>query len=121
MDGMPSAVFSHTPVLLRECLELLDVKPDGFYVDGTLGGGGHASEVLARLGRGGTLLGIDRDNEALAAAEVRLAGVATEGRFELRHGNFSRIAEFCEGRKPDGILLDLGVSSPQLENISSAS
>ena len=115
MEGMPSAVFSHTPVLLRECLELLNVRPDGFYVDGTLGGGGHAAAVLRKLGQGGMLLGIDRDREALEAAGARLAGVVTEGRFELRHGNFSRMAEFCEGRRPDGILLDLGVSSHQLD------
>ncbi|MBO4325878.1 MAG: 16S rRNA (cytosine(1402)-N(4))-methyltransferase RsmH [Clostridia bacterium] len=107
--------FTHTPVLLRECLGLLDVKPDGFYVDGTVGGAGHASEVLARLGEGGRLLGIDRDQEALEAAGRRLSAVKTPARFELRHGTFSRIKEFCEGERPDGILLDLGVSSHQLD------
>ena len=107
--------FSHTPVLLNECIGLLNIKPDGFYVDGTVGGAGHASEILRHLGEGGMLLGIDRDEEALRAACERLSGVDTKARFELKHGTFSGIREFCEGRRPDGILLDLGVSSHQLD------
>ena len=68
MEGMPSAVFSHTPVLLRECLELLNVRPDGFYVDGTLGLGGHSAEIASRLA-GGRLIAIDRDETAIARSK----------------------------------------------------
>ena len=116
MDNTIPSAFYHRPVLLDECIELLNIKPDGFYVDGTVGGGGHSSEILKRLGPGGKLLGIDRDEEALAAAEKRLSETVTGGEFSLVHGNFSRMAEFCGGRRPDGILLDIGVSSYQLDN-----
>ncbi len=107
--------FSHKPVLLRECIELLRVKPDGFYVDGTVGGGGHSSEILRKLGSGGKLLGIDRDSEAIEAAGTKLSQIRTDGKFELRKGTFSNIADYCGERRPDGILLDIGVSSHQLD------
>ena len=66
--------FKHTSVLLEECIENLNIKPDGVYVDGTLGGGGHASEICRRLSEDGLLIGIDRDRDALAASKLRLSG-----------------------------------------------
>ena len=66
--------FKHTSVLLEECIENLNIKPDGVYVDGTLGGGGHASEICRRLSKDGLLIGIDRDRDALAASQLRLSG-----------------------------------------------
>lgn len=116
MDNQNPSDFYHVPVLLEECLELLRVKPDGFYVDGTVGGGGHSGAILEKLGPEGKLLGIDRDAEALEAADRRLSGAGSAGTYRLVHGNFSQMAEFCEGMSPDGILLDLGVSSYQLDN-----
>ena len=108
--------FSHTPVLFDECMELLNIKPDGFYIDGTLGGAGHAAGILERLGEGGMLLGIDRDSEAVAAGGAKLREVQTKGKFSVVKGNFADMAEFTEGRAPDGILLDIGVSSRQLDS-----
>ena len=111
------AAFSHRPVLLEECVEALDIKPGGIYVDGTLGGGGHSEAVCERL-RGGRLIGIDRDETALAAASERLA------RFECFtpvRGNFRDVASILSGlgvEKADGMLFDLGVSSPQLDEAS---
>ena len=64
--------FSHEPVLLEECMDGLNIRPDGIYVDGTLGGGGHSSQILKRLGEDGRLIGIDRDGDAIAAATARL-------------------------------------------------
>ena len=116
MDNTIPSDFYHKPVLLSECIELLNIKPDGFYVDGTVGGGGHSAEILKRLGNSGKLLGIDRDNDALSFAGKRLSTVETVGSFSLVRGNFSRMAEYCGGRRPDGILLDIGVSSFQLDN-----
>jgi len=83
------------------------------WVDGTVGGGGHAAEILEASAPGGRLIGFDRDAAAIEAAEKRLANFA--GRFELRHGNFSDLAETIERGSCDGVLLDLGVSSPQLD------
>ncbi len=110
--------FSHEPVLLAECLEQMAIRPDGTYVDCTLGGGGHASEILAKLGPGGRLIGIDKDTAALEAARKRLSTVESEGSFTLVHSDFSeldRILEQLNLEKVDGILADLGVSSPQLD------
>ena len=107
--------FYHVSVLLDECIHALNIKPDGIYVDGTLGGAGHSSRIAARLTTG-RLIGIDRDPKALKAASERLAPWAD--RVTLVHSNFSRLDEVLnelgiEG--VDGILLDLGVSSPQLD------
>ncbi|MBQ2921416.1 MAG: 16S rRNA (cytosine(1402)-N(4))-methyltransferase RsmH [Oscillospiraceae bacterium] len=107
--------FYHVSVLLDECIQALNIKPDGIYVDGTLGGAGHSSQIAARLTTG-RLIGIDRDPKALKAASERLAPWAD--RVTLVHSNFSQLDEVLENlgiEGVDGILLDLGVSSPQLD------
>ncbi len=111
--------FAHTSVLLDECISNLDIKSDGVYVDGTLGGGGHSSEILKRLGKGGLLIAIDRDNEAIEAGTKRLESVQTEGKFTVVHDNFGNMDEVCRNlgiEQVDGILLDLGVSSHQFDD-----
>jgi 16S rRNA (cytosine1402-N4)-methyltransferase len=108
----------HVPVLLREALEFLDVRPDGIYIDATLGGGGHAEALLERL-RNGKLLGIDRDAAALAAARERLQ--PSGEKLITMHGNFAEIDDLhaASGLPPaDGVLADLGISSLQLEDAS---
>ena len=108
--------FHHISVLLHECLEGLDIKPDGIYVDGTLGGAGHSSQIAARLNTG-RLIGIDRDPIALKAAGERLAPYGDK--VTLVHSNFCEIANVLDNlgiEAVDGILLDLGVSSPQLDD-----
>ena len=108
--------FHHVSVLLEECIEGLTIKPDGIYVDGTLGGAGHSSRIAAKLTTG-RLIGIDRDNVALEAAAERLKRY--EDRVPLVHANFRDMDEALEKLgidKVDGILLDLGVSSPQLDD-----
>lgn len=110
--------FHHISVLLDECLEGLNIKPQGIYVDGTLGGAGHSSQIAARLTTG-RLIGIDRDPVALAAAGERLEPV--KDRVTLVHSNFCEMASVLEQLQipgVDGILLDLGVSSPQLDEVS---
>ena len=107
--------FYHVSVLLDECIQALNIKPDGIYVDGTLGGAGHSSQIAARLTTG-RLIGIDRDPKALKAASQRLAPYGD--RVTLVHSNFSQLDEVLENlgiEGVDGILLDLGVSSPQLD------
>ena len=108
--------FHHISVLLDECIDGLNIKPDGIYVDGTLGGAGHSSEIAKRLTTG-RLIGIDRDPVALKAAGERLAPYAD--RVTLVHSNFCEIAAVLKELDipgVDGILLDLGVSSPQLDD-----
>ncbi len=108
--------FHHVSVLLEECLEGLNIKPDGIYVDGTLGGAGHSTRIAARL-TDGLLVGIDRDPVALKAAGERLKPY--ESRVKLVHSNFCEIANVLDNLgidAVDGILLDLGVSSPQLDD-----
>ena len=108
--------FSHRSVLLDECIESLNIKPDGIYVDGTAGGGGHSLEIVKRLTAGGRLIAIDRDDAAIAAASERLADYID--RVTFVRNNFSSAAEVCRElgiEKIDGILLDLGVSSYQLD------
>ena len=110
--------FYHVSVLLQECIDGLDIKPDGIYVDGTLGGAGHSSQIAKRLTTG-RLIGIDRDPVALKAAGERLAPYAD--RVTLVHSNFCEIKQVLEDlgiAGVDGILLDLGVSSPQLDEAS---
>ncbi len=102
----------HVPVLLDDVLALLAVRPGGFYVDGTLGLGGHSSAILAA---GGRLLATDRDAFALARARERLARERPGADAELHHAPFSQLPALLGGRLADGILLDLGVSSPQLD------
>ena len=107
--------FHHVSVLLEECIEGLNIRPDGIYVDGTLGGAGHSSRIAAKLTTG-RLIGIDRDPVALEAAGKRLE--PWKDRVTLVHSNFCEIASVLKQLKidgVDGILLDLGVSSPQLD------
>ena len=108
--------FHHVSVLLQECIDGLNIKPDGIYVDGTLGGAGHSSQIAARLTTG-RLIGIDRDPVALAAAGKRLEPY--KDRVTLVHSNFCEMAQVLEDlgiHGVDGILMDLGVSSPQLDD-----
>ena len=108
--------FHHVSVLLEECIEALNIKPDGIYVDGTLGGAGHSSRIAARLTTG-RLIGIDRDPVALEAAGKRLKPFA--GRVTLVHSNFDEMDTVLKDlgiSGVDGILMDLGVSSPQLDD-----
>ena len=108
--------FHHVSVLLEECLDGLDIKPGGIYVDGTLGGAGHSSRIAAQLTTG-RLIGIDRDPVALKAAGERLKEFGDK--VTLVHSNFCRISEVLDElgiEAVDGILLDLGVSSPQLDD-----
>ena len=106
--------FVHKPVLLAEVLEALKPHPGGRYADGTLGGAGHAAAILAASSPTGWVSGCDRDGSAVAAAQARLAEFA--GRFEVWRGNFSELADWIPPGSCDGVLLDLGVSSPQLED-----
>lgn len=110
--------FKHVSVLLNETIEGLNIKPDGIYVDGTLGGGGHAYEVLKRLSPKGRLIGIDQDGEALQAAGERLKEFGEQ--VTLARDNYCEIDRVLESlgiEKVDGILLDIGVSSYQLDNL----
>lgn len=107
---------AHKPVLLDECIEALSIRPDGVYVDGTLGRAGHSSEIAKRLGAGGCLVGIDRDSDAIEAGNKRLGEY--KDKVKLYHGNFRDMAYILDElgiSGADGILLDLGVSSPQLD------
>lgn len=104
-------------MLLKEAVDGLAIRPDGAYVDGTFGRGGHAAAILDRLGPSGRLLAIDKDPEAVALARARFGD---DGRFTVREGSFTMLERETEKRnlagRVDGILLDLGVSSPQLED-----
>jgi 16S rRNA (cytosine1402-N4)-methyltransferase len=110
---MPHAPFSHQPVLLTEVVTALQPKPHGRYLDGTLGGGGHAAAILEACSPDGFLYGCDRDTAALAAARERLSPMAH--RLETHHCNFTEADQWIAPRSLDGILLDLGVSSHQLD------
>ena len=108
--------FKHKPVLLNECIEGLNIKPDGIYVDGTLGGAGHSKEILKRLDKNrGILIGIDRDEEALQAAKKKLEEYENVKYVHGNHDDIKEILEDLQIEKVDGILLDLGVSSYQLD------
>ena len=107
--------FNHVSVLLNECLEGLNIKENGIYVDGTLGGAGHSSEILKRLSNEGRLIGIDQDTDALKAAKERLKDYSN---VTFVHSNFSNIENVLNNLNidgVDGILMDLGVSSYQLD------
>ena len=111
----------HIPVMLDECLEGLNLKPGGVYVDGTMGGGGHSSEILKRIGPEGTLIALDRDGGAVEDTEARLRPIADEHQVKLYclNHNYADTPEIIQelGIKAiDGILLDLGLSSDQLED-----
>ena len=110
-------MFGHRPVLLNETVDSLNIRPGGIYVDGTLGGGGHASLVLKRLGESGRLIGIDQDADAIEAATERLAPFSD--RVTVIRDNYRNIKEILESLSVpavDGIYLDLGVSSFQLDS-----
>jgi len=110
--------FNHVPVLLNECIECLNIKEGGIYVDGTLGGGGHSSCVLKRLNNTGKLIGIDRDSEALAHTSERLKEYSNVMYVKDNHENIKNILIDLGIEDVDGILLDLGVSSYQLDEPS---
>ncbi len=99
--------------MAAEVLDALKPRPGGRYADGTIGGAGHAAIILAASSPTGWLFGCDRDGDAVEAAQARLAGFA--GRFEIRRGNFAELADWVPAASCDGVLLDLGVSSPQLD------
>ena len=110
--------FKHASVLLNETIDSLNIKPDGIYVDGTLGGGGHSFEICKRLGDGGRLIGIDQDLDAIAAATERLQPY--KDKVTIVHSNYQDIDSVLKGLSisgVDGIVLDLGVSSYQLDNV----
>lgn len=111
-----SESFEHISVLLTESIDALAIKPDGIYIDGTFGRGGHSGEILKHLGENGRLQAIDQDPTAIAAAQK----FANDARFSIAHRRFSELREVASEQgllgKVDGILLDIGVSSPQLDD-----
>ena len=112
-----TGAYAHRPVLLEECIEALHIKPDGVYIDGTLGRGGHSEQIARRLSDRGRLICIDRDSQALEEAGVRLA--PWKDRITFLHGNFGDLDALLEQAGvpgADGMLFDLGVSSPQLDD-----
>lgn len=108
--------LEHRPVLLQEVLAALAIRPDGLYLDGTFGRGGHAAEILSRLGPDGRLLAVDKDPQAIAVARQRFGA---DPRFAIERGSFAQLGQWVAERgwmgRVSGILLDLGVSSPQLD------
>ncbi|UCX03282.1 16S rRNA (cytosine(1402)-N(4))-methyltransferase RsmH [Shewanella glacialimarina] len=111
-----SQEFAHLSVLLKETVEGLNIDPNGIYIDGTFGRGGHSRHVLSHLGPNGRLIAIDRDPQAIEAAKA----FADDPRFQIVHGGFGQMADYIEDLglvgKINGVLLDLGVSSPQLDD-----
>lgn len=110
--------FSHIPVMLDECIEGLDIRPDGIYVDGTAGGAGHSSAIASQLNENGRLIALDRDPDAVATASERLSVYKNA---QVVHSNYSQVREVLDSLgidKVDGILMDLGVSSFQLDEES---
>lgn len=116
-DIAVSAAYAHQPVLLAEAIEGLSINPSGIYVDATFGRGGHARAILQRLDAQGLLLAIDKDPQAVAAAREMFAG---DARFFIEQGTFAMLEHYVQERgwtgRVDGVLLDLGVSSPQLDD-----
>ncbi len=114
-ENLMTESFQHISVLLHESIDGLAIKPDGIYIDGTFGRGGHSRTILSKLGENGRLYSIDRDPQAIAEAQK-----IDDPRFTIVHGPFSGIAEYAERYdlvgKVDGVLFDLGVSSPQLDD-----
>ena len=108
--------FEHLSVLLTETVAGLNIREDGIYIDGTFGRGGHSRKVLEQLGPNGRLIAIDRDPQAILAAEQ----FKDDSRFQIVHGGFGQLAQYVEELglkgKIDGVLLDFGVSSPQLDD-----
>lgn len=112
--------FVHRPVLLTECIDGLNIKEDGVYVDGTVGGGGHSLEIVSKLGKQGKLVCIDQDEEALEKAKDAVSKKnINDAKVIFEKNNFENLADVCENlgiKSVDGILLDIGVSSYQLDN-----
>ena len=109
--------YVHRPVLLEECIQALNIQPEGIYIDGTLGRGGHSAEIARRLTGRGRLICIDRDQQALEEGSLRLAPWAE--RICFLHGNFAQLPALLDQagvEQADGMLFDLGVSSPQLDD-----
>ncbi|NSW90518.1 MAG: 16S rRNA (cytosine(1402)-N(4))-methyltransferase RsmH [Firmicutes bacterium] len=112
--------YNHVPVLLNECIAMLNIKSDGVYIDGTIGGAGHSVEILKKLGHGGVLIGLDKDAAAIETSRGRLEKIKTEAKIILVNSNFKYIKEICFENgisEVDGILLDLGVSSHQFDEV----
>ena len=107
--------FNHSPVMLNECIEGLKIEPSGIYVDGTMGGAGHSKAIANKISKNGLLIGIDRDEEAICVARERLQEFDNVIFVHDNHDNIKNILEDLEIPKVDGILLDLGVSSYQLD------
>lgn len=118
-QGRQQSTLRHQTVMLKEAVAALDVRSDGCYLDGTFGRGGHSAEILSRLGKSGRLFALDQDAEAISHAETTFSG---DSRFHIEQRAFSGLLEFSEDHqltgKINGILLDLGVSSPQLDDES---
>jgi 16S rRNA (cytosine1402-N4)-methyltransferase len=116
---MENRDYTHRPVLLSEALKALAIKPEGIYLDGTFGRGGHSEAILEQLGKGGHLLAIDQDPQAVIVAQQRFG---KDSRFEIAQSNFESLVDVVSERgfaqKVDGVLLDIGVSSPQLDDAS---
>ena len=108
--------FKHIPIMLNQCIGMLDIKPDGVYVDATLGGAGHSQEIAKRLSNKGVLIGIDKDSEAIAVSKERLKSDCKLIFVNDDYKNYANIIKNCGYDKIDGILIDLGVSSYQLDN-----
>jgi 16S rRNA (cytosine1402-N4)-methyltransferase len=115
--GVYKVEFNHKPVLLNECIENLKINPNGIYVDGTIGGAGHSFEIARRLSKQGLLIGIDKDVKALEVAKEKLKDFKNVKYINDNHDNIKTILEELEITKVDGILLDLGVSSYQIDEV----
>lgn len=117
MTTHDSSTLIHQPVLLEEALTALNIKPDGYYVDGTFGRGGHSQEIIKKLGESGKLLAFDKDPQAIAQAQLI---AANDDRLQVKQGSFTQLKQTVEELgwqgKVDGVFLDLGVSSPQLDD-----
>jgi 16S rRNA (cytosine1402-N4)-methyltransferase len=110
--------FEHEPVLLQQCVHNLKIEPSGTYIDGTIGGAGHSIEIYRRLSSEGILVGIDRDSDAIEASRSRLSSLSGQAEFILENDNFRNMKAICERnniRNVNGILLDLGISSHQVD------
>ena len=109
--------FRHRPVMLEQCVKGLDIRPDGIYVDGTLGGGGHSAAICRSLDERGALIGIDRDRDALNVSSERLKEYKCQKYFvQSNYSDIKQVLDELKIEKVDGALLDLGVSSFQLDN-----
>ena len=116
ISDMENINFSHVSVLLNECIEALNIKPDGIYIDGTTGGGGHSYEIAGRPSEGGRLIGIDQDEDAIKAASKRLEPYMDRVTIvRNNYCNMDKVLDELGIDKVDGIMLDLGVSSYQLD------